>query len=110
VAEVYGLEGSSLARRGDPHLARPVAAWLSRRHAKASLRQLADWLGLSRADSVPSPTRRLEGGLTATPELSDDLTEILRRASAPDAGTLASDVVRTPGSWGTSRAKTKKQV
>jgi len=41
VAEFYGLDGSSLLRRHDPHLARAVAAWLRRRHTEASLRQLA---------------------------------------------------------------------
>jgi hypothetical protein len=60
VAEFYGLEGAWLSRRGDPHLARPVAAWLCRREIEAPLRQLADWLGLSRTDSVPNLTRRLE--------------------------------------------------
>jgi hypothetical protein len=42
------------------------------------LRQLADWLGLSRADSVPNLTRRLARQLKMTPKLSKDLTEILR--------------------------------
>ena len=69
VAEFYRLEGSWLSRRGNPHIARPVAAWLCRRHAEASLRQLAVALGLSRADSVPNLTRRLERRLNATPEL-----------------------------------------
>jgi hypothetical protein len=85
VAELYGLEGAWLSRRGDPHLARPVAAWLCRRETEASLRQRAAWLGLSRADSVPDLTRRLERQLKATPELSADLSAILRRAIAPDA-------------------------
>ena len=89
VAEFYGLDSSALSRRRDPHLARPVAAWLCRRHTEAPLWQLADWLGLSRADSVPNLTRRLKGRLKATPELSHDLGEILRRASAPRAGTSA---------------------
>jgi chromosomal replication initiation ATPase DnaA len=85
VAEFYGLEGAWLSRRGDPHLARPVAAWLCRRETEASLRQLAEWLGLSRADSVPNLTRRLERRLKATPELSAELSAILRRKIAPDA-------------------------
>ena len=54
VAEFYGLEAASLSRRHDPHLARAVAAWLSRPHTEISLRELAEWLGLSRADSVPN--------------------------------------------------------
>jgi chromosomal replication initiation ATPase DnaA len=72
VAEFYGLEGVWFSRRGDSHLARAVAAWLCRRETEASLRQLADRLGLSRADSVPDLTRRLERRLKATPELSAD--------------------------------------
>ena len=78
VADFYGLDGASLSRRHDPHLARAVAAWLCRRHTEASLRELAEWLGLSRADSVPNLTRRLEARLKASPELSDDLAEILQ--------------------------------
>lgn len=110
VAEFYGLERSSLSRRGDPHLARPVAAWLCRRHTEASHRQLAEWLGLSRADSVPNLTRRLERRLNGAQGLSDDLAEIVRRASAPDAGTLATEVVSTPGSRGATRRKTKNKA
>jgi hypothetical protein len=85
VAEFYGLEGAWLSRRGDLHLARPVAAWLCRGETEAPLRQLADWQGLSRADSVPNLTRRLERRLKASPQLSADLSAILRRAIAPDA-------------------------
>jgi putative transposase len=103
VAEFYGLEGSWLSRRGDPSLARPVVAWLCRRHTEASLRQLADWMGLSRADSVPNLTRRLEQRLKATSELSDDLADILRRAIAPDADSPATDGGRTSSSRTTPR-------
>ena len=74
-----------MSRRHDPHLARAVAAWLCRRHTEVSLRELAVWLGLSRADSVPNLTRRLEARLKAAPALPGDLAEILRRASAPAA-------------------------
>jgi len=62
VAEFYGLDGSSLSRRHDRNLARAVAAWLCRRFTEASLRQLAEWLGLSPADGVPNLTRRLANG------------------------------------------------
>jgi hypothetical protein len=104
VGEFYGLEGSWLSRRGDPHLARPVAAWLCRRHTEATLRQLADSLGLSRADSVPNLTRRLERRLKAKPELSDELAEVLLRAIAPDGGKPAARVVRSHSSRATKRA------
>jgi hypothetical protein len=81
-----GLDDAALSRRHDPHVARAVVAWLCRRHTEASLRELAAWLGLSRADSVPNLTRRIETRLNASPELSNDLAEILKRASSPDAG------------------------
>jgi chromosomal replication initiation ATPase DnaA len=83
VSAFYGLEEASLSRRHDPHLARPVAAWLCRCHTEASLREMAEWLGLSRADSVPTLTRRLEARLKTSPELSADLTEILKPANEP---------------------------
>ncbi len=110
VAEFYGLEGPWLARHGDPHLARPVVAWLCRRHTEASLRQLAELLGLSRADSVPNLTRRLERRLKARPELFNDLAEILRRAIEPDADTPAAGDVRIPSSRATNRAKTRNEA
>jgi hypothetical protein len=62
-------------------MARAVAAWLCRRHTEATLADLAGWLGLSRADSVPNLTRRLEAQLKSRPELPDDRAEILRRAT-----------------------------
>jgi chromosomal replication initiation ATPase DnaA len=83
VADFYGLEVTSLSRRHDLHLARAVAAWLCRRHTEASLRELAEWLGLSRADSVPNLTRRLEARLKASPQLAGDLAEILSRVTGP---------------------------
>jgi hypothetical protein len=82
-----------LSRRRDSHVAQPVAAWLCRRHTESSLRLLPDSLGLSRADSVPILTRRLERRLKAAPKLADELAEILRRPISPAAGTPVSDGV-----------------
>jgi hypothetical protein len=110
VADFYGVDGTLLSRRHDPHLARAVAAWLCRRHTEASLRQLAEWLGLSRADSVPNLTRRLEARLKASPPLSDDLAEIVRRASAPAAGIPPADVMRTDAARRSGRPKTKNKA
>ena len=76
VVEFYGLEPGSLGRRGDGHVARAVAAWLARRHTEATLRELAPRLGLSRADSVPNLTRKLEARLRDAPALADDLRRI----------------------------------
>jgi putative transposase len=80
VADYYEVEPALLAKRHDPHMARAVAAWLCRRHTEATLADLAEWLGLSRADSVPNLTRRLEAQLKSRPELLNDLAEIHRRA------------------------------
>ena len=109
VAEFYGLEGSSLSRRGDLHLARPVAAWLCRRHTEASLRELADWPGLSRADSVPNLTRRLERRLKGAAGLSDDLAEILRRASPPRRRHARCRRSKPPGPAGCDPGENKEQ-
>jgi REP element-mobilizing transposase RayT len=79
VAEFYGLEESALARRHDSHLARPVAAWLCRRHTNLPLRLLAEPLGLSRGDSVPNLVRRLETRLKTSPRLARDLETIMQK-------------------------------
>jgi hypothetical protein len=110
VAAFYGLDNAALSRRHDPHLARAVAAWLCRRYTEASLRELAKWLGLSRADSVPNLTRRLEARLNASPELSDDLTEILRRASAQSVDIHPAEVTRTLVSRKSAPSKTKNKA
>ena len=110
VADFYGLDDAALSRRHDPHLARAVAAWLCRRHTEASLRELAEWLGLSRADSVPNLTRRLESQLKSSPRLSDDLSEILKRATAPAAGVHPAGVPRTPVSRRSALPKTKNKA
>ena len=107
VRSFYGLDEAALSRRHDPHLARAVAAWLCRRHTEASLRELAAWLGLSRADSVPNLTRRIETRLKASPELSNDLAEILKRASSPDAGVHQADAKRKPVAIARSKTKNK---
>jgi len=79
VSEHYGLDRSALAHRGDPHIARAVAAWLCRRHSEDPLRELAPRLGLSRADSVPNLTRRMDARLQARPQLADELQQIMAR-------------------------------
>ena len=110
VTDFYGLEGASLSRRHDPHLARAVAAWLRRRHTEASLRELAEWLGLSRADSVPNLTRRLAARLKTSPELSGDLTVIMKRANEPAPGTHPADLTRRDGPRQSARPKTKNKA
>ena len=79
MSEHYGLDRSALAQRRDPHIARPVAAWLCRRHSEVPLHELAPLLGLSRADSVPNLTRRMDARLRAHPKLADELQQIMAR-------------------------------
>ena len=79
VCDHFGLVGSALTRRGDPHIARAAAAWLCRQHCEIALHELAPMLGLSRADSVPNLTRRIDAGLRSHPRLADDLKEIMAR-------------------------------
>jgi putative transposase len=79
VARHYGLEPDDLARRGNSHLARAVAAWLCRRHTEEPLRALAARFGLPRADSVPNHTRRIDARLHSSPEFACELKRILQR-------------------------------
>jgi hypothetical protein len=110
VAAFYNPDNIYLSKHLDPRLARAIAARLCCRHTEASLRELAQWLGLSRADSVPNLTRRLEARLKASPELSKDLAEIMRQAAnAPTDGAQPADVTRTPISRRSGRAKTKAE-
>jgi hypothetical protein len=110
-----GAGGQPASLDGQPHGAshpeRVGHAWLCRRHTGASLRELAAWLGLSRADSVPNLTRRIETRLKASPELSNDLAEILKRASSPDAGVHQANAKRrTETPRQSPRPKTKKKA
>ncbi|HKM53750.1 MAG TPA: hypothetical protein VJY33_10090 [Isosphaeraceae bacterium] len=73
----YSLDRPALARRGDPHIARAVAAWLCRRHCEVPLHELSPRLGLSRADSVPNLIRRIDARLRSHPQLADELQQIV---------------------------------
>jgi hypothetical protein len=106
----YDVKPALLAKRHDPHRARAVAAWLRRRHKEATLSELAEWLGHSRADRVPNLTRHFQAQLQAQPELLNDVEEILRQATA-----LAADrrrtTLETPEAKPRQRqSKTKKQT
>jgi hypothetical protein len=109
VTSFYGLDDAALSRRHDPHVARAVAAWLCGRHTEASLRELAASLGLSRPDSVPNLTRRFETRLKTSPELSNDLAEILKLASSADVGATQDNAKRTKALPNSARPKTKNQ-
>jgi hypothetical protein len=93
----------------DPHMARAVAAWLCRRHTEATPGELAEWLGLSRADSVPNLTHRFQARLKSQPELLNDVEEILRRATTVVADRRRT-TLETPNAkrrLGHSKTKTK---
>jgi putative transposase len=81
VADHYGVEPAALACRGESHIARAVAAWLCRRHTEEPLRALAGRLGLSRADSVPNLTRRVDVRLGTTPAFAEELERIMKRCA-----------------------------
>ena len=76
VAGFYGISPALLRERGNPHLARPVAAWLARRHTLATLRELAPRLGLRRPGSVGNLTRRIERQADGNAQLQNDLSRL----------------------------------
>jgi len=114
VAEFYGLDESTLSRRHDPHLARAVAAWLCRRYTDAPLRMLAAPLGLSRGDSVPNLTRRLEARLKTSPRLAVDLEAIMTQVRCGTSGAAlpksAPPAQNTASVKGTNRGRKTKNL
>ena len=79
VCKHYKLDRSDLSRRGDPHIARAVAAWLCRQHCEVTLHDLSRRQGLSRADSVPNLTRRIDARPRTDPQLANELQRIMDR-------------------------------
>jgi chromosomal replication initiation ATPase DnaA len=76
VLSYYQRPSDTLTRRGDRAWCRAVAAYLARRWTDATLRELAKDLGLSRPDSVPNLTRRIEHELGRSTALQADLRTI----------------------------------
>ena len=76
VLSYYERPDEALEKRGDRDWPRAVAAYLARRCTDASLRELAADLGLTRADSVPNLTRRVERDLPASATLRAGLRAI----------------------------------
>ena len=109
VTGFYGLAPDALARRHDGHIARAVAAWLCGMHTESSLRELAARLGLSRADSVPNLTRKLESRLRDSPTLAEELQQISRLLSTDPPGMEVDSVPCDGGPHG-RRRKTKNKV
>lgn len=59
VCEVFDISPAALSERGKRHPARALFAYLGYYQTDATLRELAEQLGLSRADSVPTQIRRV---------------------------------------------------
>ena len=76
VLRQHGRSADALMRRGARDPCRGLAAYLARRSTDATLREVAKGLGLSRPDSVPNLTRRIEKALATSPGLRDDLRAI----------------------------------
>jgi hypothetical protein len=110
VADYYGLEVEALARRHDPHLARAVAAWLCRRYTEAPHRALAERFGLSRADSVPNLTRRLEARLRSAPALAEELEAIMEQVREGSGVPASTAQDAGPPRVGTRERKTKNRI
>jgi hypothetical protein len=91
VAEFYGVDRSSLSCRYDPHLTRAVAVWLCRRYTEAPHRVSAESLGLSRADSVPNLTRRLDARLRTSLGLAQELEQIIAQVRSQPVGPQTPD-------------------
>ena len=79
VSDYYQVESDIFAQRGDGHIARAAAAWLSRRLTTATLRQLSVPLGLGRPESVSNLTRRMDRHLQQDPKMKQDLAKIESR-------------------------------
>jgi len=76
VCTLYGVKRSELSRRGNRHPARAALAYLARRRTAATNTELADLLGLSRAESVPNLTRRFRAWVSADPAVRRQLRRL----------------------------------
>ena len=76
VLSYYQRPAEALGRCGSRDGARAVAAYLARRWSDVTLGELARDLGLSRADSVPNLTRRVERERASSSRLRTDLNAI----------------------------------
>ena len=72
----YERPADALGQCGSRDRRRAVAAYLARRWTDVTLGELARDLGLSRADSVPNLTRRVEREREASARLRTDLNAI----------------------------------
>ena len=72
----YEIELTELGRRGNRHPARAALAYLARSRTAATNAELATFLGLSRAESVPNLTRRFGAWLTTNAKVRKQLRSL----------------------------------
>ena len=70
------IERSELSQHGSRHPARAAIAYLSRRHTAATNAELTAILGVSRAKSVPNPTRRFQAWLSGNSRVRKTLKRL----------------------------------
>jgi putative transposase len=76
VLKYYGRPAEALSQSGTRDRMRAVAAYLARRWSDVTLAELARDLGLSRPDSVPNLTRRVQREWPSSSQLRADLKTI----------------------------------
>jgi chromosomal replication initiation ATPase DnaA len=76
VSKYYQVDRSLFSARGDGHIARAAAAWLSRRLTNATLRELSVVLNLGRPESVSNLIRRMEQHLARNSQMKRDLAKL----------------------------------
>ena len=82
VCAEYGIELSELGHRGSRHPARAAMAYLARRYTAASRGELTEVLGLPRAESVPSLTRRFDAWLSSDSRVCRRLKRLVDKLTA----------------------------
>jgi hypothetical protein len=81
VCNEYGIKQSELSHRGSRHPARAALAYLARRHTSATNGDLAEILGVLRAESVPNLTRRFDSWLMTDRRVRKELERLEHKLS-----------------------------
>ena len=75
----YGVSAAAVHQRGRSDEVRDVAAWLTRRLTAATLRELAEWFGLSHPGSAGNLLRRADRAVAESGRLRRAIDAIQRR-------------------------------
>lgn len=90
VCQTYQVDRSTLRRRGSRAEARAALAYVARLHSEATNEELAEMLGVTRADSVPNLTRRFASWVMEREDVRERLRRLedrLRQVAAGDEKT-----------------------